>query len=341
VSAHYEADVVTAASVAVVDAPTANVDAITSATQLDDVRHTVGGGIDVGGDLSRITLGYAYGFESDYRSHGISLSGRTELFDRNTILEASYGRGFDSVCGLAQPDDREATDRQRLPSSDGCFEAADRESRDLSIQTFQGGITQVWTPVVVTQITLTAQTLNGYQGNPYRGVWLGRSAAEEHHPENRARYAAGIGTRLWIEPLSGALQVDARIYRDTWDIESLTTDVGYEQSIAEGIVFRMRGRFYAQSGAAFYSDDYVFAPKGQYFTGDRELSPMRAWTFGGKFDWEVPAGEDGSVLGFMESFRLILKGDVILSDFVDFHYGAVDVPNTTALVGTLSMNAAF
>ena len=73
-------------------------------------------------------------------------------------------------------------------------------------------------PILSTQLTATALLLDGFQANPYRAVRIGRAAAQEYHPENRARYAAGLAGRLWIAPLSGAVQPALRVYRDTWDI---------------------------------------------------------------------------------------------------------------------------
>lgn len=341
IRAAYEADIVTGASVAVVDAPGSTVDAITSATQLDDIRHVAGGGFTLHGEFAELTVGYTYGGESDYRSHGFSLSARSELFERNTAIQLSYGRGWDESCNLSQPGAQDAVDRQRLPSSDGCFSADDRVSSELSIQTFQGSWTQAWAPVLVTQLSVSGQVLNGYQGNPYRGVWLGRSAAQENHPDNRGRYAVGLGVRAFIRPTRGAIHLNGRIYRDTWDLSSVTAEFAYEQTITEGLRLRARGRYYNQTRAAFYSDDYVLFPRGQYFTGDRELSPMSSWTIGGRLVWSVSPNDEGYVAGFLDSLDLVLKFDYLLFDFREFNYGDVGVPNDQALMATLAIQAEF
>jgi hypothetical protein len=191
------------------------------------------------------------------------------------------------------------------------------------------------------QAAATAQLLNGFQSNPYRAVRIGRGAAQEHHPDDRARYAASVSLRIWIKPLSGALQPSVRVYRDTWDVRSFSGELGYEQSIGSGLRLRARGRFYTQTGAAFYSDDYVLDPRGQYFTGDRELSPMRTVLLGGQFAWSVPSDAQGDVIGFLSSLELLLKADVLESSFPDFHYDRAPVPNTTALIGSLSVLAGF
>jgi len=342
VSARWEADVVSGASVAVVDAPGGTVDAITSATTLSDVRHVFGGSLTFNDDNTSLTGTYDYGFEEDYRSHGMSISARAEMFERNTAFEVSYARGWDRVCTLLQPRAQEAVDRSRLPNADGCFQAEmERDTVDVSLQTFQGGWTQAWTPVLTTQLTLTAQILNGFQGNPYRAVWLGRTAAQEHHPENRARYAAGLGVRFWVKPLRGAAQLFGRLYRDSWGVESFTGEIAYDQAILAGLRLKARGRYYTQIGASFYSDDYQRFPQGQYFTGDRELSPMSSVTVGGQLTWDVPGNEEGDVLGFLGGLEIVGKADLIFHDFSEFHYGRAEVPTDTALMATFGIEAIF
>jgi hypothetical protein len=230
-----------------------------------------------------------------------------------------------------------------MPTADGCFDDAtdDREELDLSIQTFQGAWTQSWLPILTTQLTFTTQILHGYQGNPYRAVWLGRSAAQENHPEDRARYALGLDSRIFLEPLMGTLSAAVRGYRDTWDILSITAELGYHQQIGENLSLKVRGRYYNQTSAIFFSDEYALQPRGQYFTGDRELSQMSSWVLGGTLKLDLPADDAGYVLGFMETFALVGKADIILMDFPEFNYGRVSVPNTTAITATLSLESAF
>ncbi len=342
--AAWTADVVSGASVAVVDAPAEELDAVTSAT-VTDMRHVFGGGLRLFGSKSSLSASYSYGFENDYRSHGFDLRARTELFERNTAFELTYARAFDTVCdGPGAP---EAVLKPRLDSSDGCFEDAGdepeplRNERDLSLQTFQASWSQNWTPILTMQATATAQVLSGFQVNPYRAVRIGRTAAQEHHPEDRARYALGVALNLWIKPLSGALQGRVRGYRDTWNIRSATAELAYEQVLGSGMRMRVRGRYYAQTAAVFYSDDYVLAPRGQYFTGDRELSAMRSALGGVQLGWSIPADDDGDVLGAFDAFEISAKGDLLKHFFDDFHYDQVKVPNDVALIGTFALSAAF
>jgi hypothetical protein len=339
VNAAWTADVVSGASVAVVDLPAESVDAISSAT-VSDIRHVFGGGLRVGDGQTTFAAGYRYGFENDYRSHSFDVSASTELYDRNTGFELTYARSFDSVCDV--PAASEPVLKPRMPNSDGCFsDAEDRRERDLSVHVFQAAWTQNWTSILSTQLTTTAQLLDGFQANPYRAVRIGRAAAQEHHPDHRDRYAAGLAARLWIEPLSGAVQPALRAYRDTWDIRSFSAELGYEQTLGAGLRLRARGRYYVQGGAAFYSDDYVLAPRGSYFTGDRELSPMKSLLLGGSVTWLVPGNDEGEVFGFLRGLELVIKGDLLKSTFDEFHYDKLEVPNDTALIGSVSIVAGF
>jgi hypothetical protein len=342
-TAGWEADVVSGASVAVVDAPGGDeVDAITSATTLHDFRQVIRGGAGLAGEFARLDASYSYGFESDYRSQTVNVRAQAELFERNTSLELVYSRGWDETCDLSQPEAEKAVERQRMPTSQGCFERGKgRVARPLALHSLQGSWTQAWTPIFNTQALLSAQLVHGFQSNPYRAVWLGRSAAQEHHPDDRARFAAGLGARIWLRPVGGALQFAGRVYRDTWDLQAVSAELGYERALGALFRLRLRGRYYRQTGAAFYSDDYELNPVGQYFTGDRELSAMSSWLVGGRVEFLPTGGDDGRMLGFIEQIRVVLKADALLYDFPDFHYGAASVPNTRAIFGTLGLETSF
>ncbi len=79
----------------------------------------------------------------------------------------------------------------------------------------------------------------------------------------------------------------------------------------------MRGRFYQQTRALFYRDagetlSYeAVGPVGQYFTGDRELSPFRDYLVGLKLAWVRNADERGKVLRWFEQLEANAKIDLI------------------------------
>jgi len=164
---------------------------------------------------------------------------------------------------------------------------------------------------------------------------------QEHHPGERARYAAALSARLWLKPIGGALQAQLRGYRDTWDVQSISAELAYERGLGQLVRLRVRGRYHKQGKAAFYSDDYALAPRGQYFSGDRELSSLDTWLAGLSLSVSPRADEQGKVLRVLDSFRFLLKGDYMHYTFDDFHYGTADVPYQSALFGTLGFDATF
>ncbi|HEX4355032.1 MAG TPA: DUF3570 domain-containing protein [Polyangiales bacterium] len=336
----WTADIVSGASVAVVDAPAAKVDAISSASVVD-TRHDFHGGFTLRDQTASIDVNYSHAFEHDYLSNSFAATARTDLFDHDTGLSISYARAFDEVCDLAGTFD--PVMKPRLDTSKGCFDSDDkmRATRDLAIHTIQAGWTQAWTPRFTSQLTLTTQVLHGFQSNPYRAVRIGKTAAQEYEPKDRARYAIGAGARYWISPLSSALALDARAYRDTWGIVSLTGELAYDQTFFSSFRVRVRGRYYNQTGATFYSDYYVLQPRGRYFTGDRELSPMQSLILGAAIIWNVPPSESGDVLGVLSGFQLTLKADELKTYFSDFHYDRAPVPNTLATIVSLEARALF
>jgi hypothetical protein len=333
----WAADVVSGASVAVVDAPSPTPDVISTATRYADFRNTFSGGAELRSDFGSIRAAYSYGFENDYRSNGMQLGGRAEAFERTMIFDLSYARGWDSICDTNQGRIQDPVERRRLGSASGCFTSSpDFTTHDVSIQTFQGSWTQLWASIFSTQLTLSAQLVDGFQSNPYRGVWLGRAAAQEHHPDHRARYSAAVSGRLWLAPLSGALSATARIYRDTWNIDSISAELAYEEVIDGALRIRVHGRYYTQTHAAFYSDDYALMPRGQYFTGDRELSAMSSILVGGSISYQAANLGDP-----LSEFDIVLRGDWLHGEYPDYHYGLAAVPNRDSLIVSLALELHF
>lgn len=333
------ADIVSGASVAVVDAPAERVDTITTAT-VRDTRHQFSGGLTLRDAQGSVDVAYGHAFENDYRSDNFAVTARADLWNRNTTVDIGYARAFDRVCDVAGT--YEPVEKPRLDSSQGCFsDASTRSTRQLAIHTLQAGFTQVWTPVLTTRIGVLAQLLHGFQVNPYRAVRIGKTAAQEHAPNDRARYALSASGRYWLVPLNAALAAEARLYRDTWGISSFSGELSYDQKLFGEVRLRLRLRYYTQTRAAFYSDDYMLAPKGRYFTGDRELSAMRSALFGLAFRWQLPTDSSGHLLGFLSSFALVLKGDLLRSFFDEFHYDRAEVPNTLAQLISLELRATM
>ncbi len=348
----YEADIVSGASVAVKAGPAyaavnSGADVITTAS-VHDVRHSPRGGVTLRkGDVS-YSAQYNYGTENDYKSHSIFVAARTEAYEHNTQFELSYARNFDLVCDRVQAVNDQPPRFRALEDSTGCFGGNDplRTRHRLSIDGLQASWTQAWLPTFATQLAYTAQILDGFQSNPYRSVILGQGLkAQEHHPSNRARQSIAARANLYIRPIKIAIRIGARLYRDTWDITSGTGDVEVERYLFEGFRVAARARYYRQTGASFWSDDYTggdppLGPKGQYWTGDRELSPFSSVAFGGRLTYGIQPAK-GRIIGLMTGLKVGAALDVVQFDYSEYTLAGTPISGARAYILGANLSASF
>lgn len=315
----YDADIVTGATPRTYGSGSA-VDAISSATKFSDVRHVARAGIDLKIGPTTVDATYAFGTENDYRSHSLAVGAKVDLWGKNTTFRLGYSRAWDTTCDI---DNRGAVplERRALGSSDGCFEhkATGLRLEPLAINGYSVGWTQVISPIVLSDLAATFQVSDGFQSNPYRRVRLffGTVEAQESHPLLRQRVAISGRMLFAIKRIRGALGAMARFYWDTWGIKSGTGEITYDQWLGSSLLLKLRARFYQQSRAVFYRDageDLSYeavGPAGQYFSGDREMSPFRNWLFGLKLTYTKSAGEKGRIIKLFEAVDLHVRLDLM------------------------------
>lgn len=350
VDAAYRADIVSGATEAIKAGPLlSDTPDIVSHASVSDFRHVVGGGATLRRPHAELAAGYERGWENDYRSSTITVTAGADFFQRNTELMVAYSHGFDEVCDLAVNETQDATRRQRLESSDGCFsDAEDRRAVDISIDTFHGVWSQSWTPVFATQAVFTGSLQEGLLVNPYRAVVIGPSGefAQESHPDTRGRAALALRGRYYLRPLETAVGLGVRGYRDTWEIQSQTVEVDAERNVAPALRAQVHGRFYSQSGAVFWSDDYTggepdFGPRGQYFSGDRELSPLSSLLGGVRLTVESHGAPEDRVGAAFLDFETSVSGDVVKTFLHDFTWAGQDPDDTLALILSFNVTGSF
>ena len=169
--------------------------------------------------------------------------------------------------------------------------------------------------------------------------------AQEHDPSERAREALTARVALYLRPIRTALRLSVRAYHDTWAIDSGAVELEAEKSLGESWRVMLRGRVYDQTGAVFWSDDYTagappLGPRGQYWTGDRELSPFWSWLGGGRVVWAL-APANKRILGIMTRFELAASGNVTGYTYSEYTLGGVPISNAIAYLATLSLSAVF
>ena len=286
----WTADVVTGATPRTYGSP----DVVSAATQMTEVRNSIGAGAAATVGLATLRAGYGYGTENDYRSHSLRAGLTLDLANHDTTIVADYSHGFDRVCDLFQPGVA-VTRRQPLDTSQGCFSGTPALTDErLDIDDLEVTLTQTLTARLVGAIGGSWQHLDGFQSNPYRRVRLdgGLEQAQESHPRLRDRGAVTARLRYAIARLAATLGGDVRLYRDTWGVQSITGEISWDAPLrasAPAWRWSARARGYVQSGATFYrdvgyADSYERAgPVGSYFTADQELAPLADLVAGASF----------------------------------------------------------
>jgi Protein of unknown function (DUF3570) len=349
VSAGWEADIVSGASERIKAGPLSRNPDIVSGASVKDVRHMGRGSFTVKRDTTQLTLGGSDSSENDYKSRSFNGAVKTDLFQHNTEIELAYARNWDTVCDAVHTANTDVTLRQALFDSNRCFDstATDRTTRPIRTDAFQITWSQAWTPELLTQLVYTGQVQNGFLSDPYRAVVLSPAGqfAQEHHPDNRARQALAWRAAYYLRGLKGAVRGGMRIYRDTWDVKSGTVELEGEKYIFPWLRLRVSGRYYRQSGAMFWSDDYtggepVHGPRGQYWSGDRELSPFSSVLVGGRLlaSWTA---DERRILGIFQGFQAGFGVDVLLYNYTDFTLAGRAPLDTKAYLGSLSLTALF
>jgi hypothetical protein len=349
VSASWQADAVTGASEAVkAGRLLANVPDIVSRASVRDFRQTATGALAYKREHTRFRGSYSYGTENDYRSNSFSVAAGTDFLQRNTDVELAYSKGFDEVCDLAQGN-LPTTLRQGLPSSKGCFtKVTNLESIPIHLDNFRLSWTQTWTPVFTTQLGLSGALQHGFLANPYRMVVIGASGqmAQENHPDNRARAAATLGLKYYAKSLETAFGMTATVYRDSWQLSSFSYEISAERYLKPWLRFLVHGRAYVQSGVSFWSDDYTGGepqdgPRGQYWSGDRELSPLDSLLAGVRLAGTWRASSGTRWVGFLEEFSAGASFDLLATFLRDFTWAGKKPDDTIMLVPSLSASGRF
>jgi hypothetical protein len=315
----YSADAVSGAT-----ATTYQVDAVSSATKFSDVRHEGTASLGFKGRRSTVTFSTSFGTERDYLSHSIGGNASIDLPGRNTTIAIAYGHSFDEVCdhdnGNAMPLERHALiGAEPCLKSGGFFGKNDPGItlwHDISIDTAQTTLTQNLSPTMNMQVALYGQVLNGFLSNPYRRVRVGSVSAQEHIPNERARWSITTRLNRYLPKLHAAAHFNARFYDDTWRVAGGDLELGYSQYNGNTLLLKIHARVYQQSAAKFFKDAFFYETEstaGEYYTGDRELSPVRSGVLGAKLTL-INVADDKPVWGFLDRLEFNLKGDVLILD---------------------------
>jgi hypothetical protein len=311
----YAADAVSGATASVYQ-----VDAISTATTFSDTRHEVTTALGFQGRRSKLAFSGTFGIERDYISKQLGGNGSIDLPGRNTTVALAYTHSWDQVCDRDNSNSM-PLERIALSGADPCptqnllygKNSGNVVWHDLSIDTAQTTITQNLTPTMNLQGALYGQILDGFQSNPYRRVVVGGVATQEHEPNTRARWSVSARLNRYLPKLHSAVHFSARFYDDTWRVIGGDVELAYSQYIGNSLLLRVHARVYQQTAASFFKDAFFYMTEstaGEFYTGDRELSPVRDAVVGGKLTL-LSIGKDKKVWKVFDKLELNVKADVL------------------------------
>jgi hypothetical protein len=317
--AAYSADAVSGATSTVYQ-----VDAVSSATHFSDTRHEGTLALGFKGRRSKISFSGTFGTERDYLSRQIGGDASIDLPGRNTTVDLAYSHSFDTVCDKDNGDVM-PLERRALTGADKCAKqdlilSKDLPGttvwKDLSIDTAQFTLTQNLTPTTNMQVAAYGQVLEGFQSNPYRRVKVGGNSPQEHIPDTRARWSLTTRFNKFFPKLHSAVHFGVRFYDDTWRVIGGDAELGYSQYVGNSLLLKFHARVYQQTAAKFFKDAFFYETEstaGEYYTGDRELSPVRSALLGAKLSI-ITVGGDKPVWGLFEKLDFNVKGDILILD---------------------------
>ncbi|MDQ3001627.1 MAG: DUF3570 domain-containing protein [Fibrobacterota bacterium] len=212
-------------------------DGVTGASKRE-VRHSEQATLAYAEEGRTASASFYFSDESDYRSYSPSLSASRDFNDRNTTLGGSAAMFFDEM----------------RPT--GPFVGMGGKRSILSLT---GTLAQVLTPLNLSGLTVNVIHSSGFLGHPYNPVITADgNMVTENLPDRKTGFSLSgqviqgfhIGDRL------GSVRLEARHYRDDWELVSNTADIHWYQYLLEGTYVRLRARGYRQGAAAFAKHAY-------------------------------------------------------------------------------------
>jgi hypothetical protein len=223
---------------------------------------------------TRWSVGGGYSSERDYRSYSLNTGLARDFNQHNTTLSGAINFESDTSSPLF------GTPTPFTPMS-GAQKGGD-ESKTVTSLVF--GVTQAMTRRWLAQLNYSVGVSDGYQTDPYRiiSVVAPDTGAPveylyESRPDQRTRQSLYLGNKIALGPTFA--DVSARLYHDSWGINSYTIEAGDRIPITPHVYVEPSARFYHQSKADFFHDFLVDgAPLPDAASSDSRLGEFDAVT---------------------------------------------------------------
>lgn len=283
VAARYYLDVISSASP----------DVISSASKYSDRREEFGLGVDLLNGNSLVQMFMSTSKENDYQADTYGINTSHDFFNGLTTLSFGFSQGQDLV--------------QKVGTS---FAA------DINRYHYRLGLTQVLTRSLLFGIGYEGIAEEGYLNSPYRSVRILGASRSEIYPNTRDSQAVALrlvqGFPSPTRALGSSLRAEYRYFRDNWEVRSHTLSLAYQKYFGSHWLGELRHRYYQQSAASFYSDD--FPMEMVYMARDKELSTFQSHSLGVKASWYFLNRK----FLFLERASLNLSHDYIYFDYEDY-----------------------
>ncbi len=180
---------------------------------------------------------YYLSSETDYLGQQVGVKHDKDLTGRLLNLELGASYGWDSIKPLADDDSNAG------PASKTTMHVAVVGTRIVS-------------PKLMVRMGLEYNLVSGLQHNPYRNVYAGGTTVPERHPDHRQRRDLFVDANQYLANRS-SVKVAYRLYDDDWGILSHEIGTELNQYVTHGIFATWRYRYYTQSPADFYRENYA------------------------------------------------------------------------------------
>ena len=281
----------------------ASIDVVTQASKYHEVRSEYGLSGDYVYRDSQITLGATTSREPDYTANALSIDLVQEVFGGMTTVSLGFTRGSDTVGKKNSPEFHDVAKHWQ----------------------YRFGLTQILTPRVIASMNVEALADDGFLGSPYRAARAFGTFVPERNPRTRSaravkfRVIGDLGSR-------DSLHADYRYYRDTWEIQAHTAEIGYSRHFGDNYLADTFLRYYTQRHALFYSDNAT--AETLYLSRNRQLSSFDDVSLGAKLAYslkKVPGKYEVKLNGAYEFVRYSFK------DFTDVRTGGKYASNASVL----------
>jgi hypothetical protein len=262
VYASYYADAVSGASI----------DVITTASPYKETRTEYTLGADYLYRNTTMGLSTTISKERDYQASSVGLTVAHEIFDGLTTVNLGYDVGHDQV-GKTGTAFNEPLDRHQ----------------------YRLGVSQIFTKTFLTTLDYEAILENGYLNSPYRAARLQGLLVPEVYPRTRDSYVVSVHAIKGLLDEDGkvgaSIRIGYRYFWDTWNIKANTIELGYATRYKERWTIEPHYRYYRQSAASFYSDNFL--EPMTFMARDKELSTFKSQSVGAKVSYDLAPNRFG------------------------------------------------